>query len=716
MLETSNQILQQYFDKIAQNMPGFKPRSTQRQMINEVFEALMRSLDLPENPEELPPRQGESILVVEGPTGTGKSLAYLLPAIVAAKLKKKHLVVSSATVMLQEQLAHKDIPFVVQHAGFSLSYVIAKGRSRYACPQRLAHYSAQTAQTDMIGQDPDLSPLLENPDQDELQVLKHLALLLEQEQWSGDRDMLSQAVPDRLWQRVTNDRHGCLKKDCQFYKKCPFFLARAKLEEADIIIANHDLLLADLSMGGGVILTDPQHTFYCLDEAHHLPAKAIAQFAGSHAIFGTLKWLEKIPVTVAKAETVLKESKWLAKMTDLTETISGILQDVSVSLSSIPELQVTRQDPKKLYRGLNSELPPGFMVFCQHLLPSLRSLYMYVQLLRDNLRKNKSKIEYRSQEALMERLATDLGFYIARLGNLLTVWNLLHSLPPQDQPPIARWFSAELTAHGREIEYYIHASPVRIGDILAQSFWRLAAGAVLTSATLRALGSFDKLLMDTGLNDFRSTKCIPLASPFNFAKQASLVVPKMQSDPKDAASHTQELIRLLPQLIDMNKSEGVLVLFASKKQMDYVVHHLPRLLQQKLLIQGQKAKEQLVREHFARINNQGFSALFGLASFSEGLDLPGKACTHVIIAKLPFAVPDDPVSLTLAEWVTLRGGHPFNEITLPETSLKLIQAVGRLIRSETDWGKVTILDRRLITKNYGRQLRKNLPPFKLCLE
>lgn len=709
MIETAKQTLLQYVEAVAKSMPGFKSRPMQRQMIDDIFASLMSTVDMPEHPEELPLRQGESIIVVEGPTGTGKSLGYLLPAIVAAKLKKKHLVVSSATVMLQEQLANKDIPFVAKQAGFSLSYVIAKGRSRYACPQRLAQFTQQILQTDVIGEDPDLLPEQEKPGQEDLLRLKHLAHLLQEERWSGDRDSLEQPVPDHLWQRVTNDRHGCLKKDCQFYIKCPFFIARAKLEEADIIIANHDLLLADLSMGGGAILTDPQQTFYCIDEAHHLPAKAIAQFAGSHGILGSLKWLEKIPVVVNKAELVLKESKWLEKMTALTETISGIFQDVSLSLSAIPELQVNAQQPKKIYRRLQSELPAGFEIFCQNLLPSLRSLLLYLQLLRDQLRKNKNKNDFRAQEALMERLATDLGFFIARVGNLLTVWQLLQTTPAVNQPPIARWFSAEIL--GREIEYYIHASPVRIGDSLAQNFWRLAAGAVLTSATLRALGSFDKLLLETGLQEFPKVRCLALASPFDFARQAQLQIPKMRSDPRDAQAHTQELIQRIPLLIDSQKPEGILVLFTAKKQMEQVIQALPRALQEHLLIQGLKPRDQLIKEHMARIAANKCSVLCGLASFAEGLDLPGAACTQVIIAKLPFAVPDDPISLTLAEWITLRGGNPFAEVTLPEASLKLVQAVGRLIRSETDWGRVTILDRRLITQPYGRQLRAGLPPF-----
>jgi ATP-dependent DNA helicase DinG len=248
--------------------------------------------------------------------------------------------------------------------------------------------------------------------------------------------------------------------------------------------------------------------------------------------------------------------------------------------------------------------------------------------------------------------------------------------------------------------------------LLSERLWQTAAGAVLTSATLRALGSFDKLLAETGLQQYTDTTCIALPSPFHFANQGALSIPQMQSDPSNPEGHTQEIIRWMPQLITLDKNEGTLVLFSSKKQMLAVAEMLPADHQAILLMQGTQPKEALIQRHFAQLKKNKASVLFGLASFAEGLDLPGKACTHLIIAKLPFSMPDEPVSQTLAEWISLRGGNPFFEMTLPEASIRLIQAVGRLIRSETDRGVVTILDTRLKSKSYGRQLLQSLPPFR----
>jgi ATP-dependent DNA helicase DinG len=714
MLESLDQSLQPHYRKIAENLPNFKMRHAQVHMIQAVFETLSRAQEDTFDEEKIN-QQGESLLVVEGPTGTGKSLGYLLPAILAAKAKQKRLIISSATVLLQEQLAQKDIPFVAQHAGLAITFVIAKGRSRYLCPERLHHLIDPVQQGDWLGQETEILPWATDPNIIEMQILKRLAQNFENEIWLGDRDSLSESVSDPLWNRITNDRHGCLKKDCRYFKKCPFFLARAKLEETDIIIANHDLLLADVSMGGGVILPHLADSFYCIDEGHRFADKAIQQFAGSHSILGTLRWLEKIPGLIYKIETTLKESKWHEKINEMTETIAGILHDVQLSLSSLPELQFLSKpyiDEIKIYRGLNSELPKGFEVFCKNILPSLQSLLMTLQLLQESIRKAKTKIEFRTQEALLDRFAINLGFFTARVGNLLGVWQLLNETWTGENPPIAKWFSAQWL--NKEIEYTLHASPVRVGHILAAQFWRFTAGAVLTSATLRAMGNFEKLKNETGLKYFSKTSYIALKSPFDFEKQGILHIPKMQFDPSNPLEHSNEIIKLLPQLMDVNIniSEGVLLLFAAKKQMHFVTQRLPLSLQKTLLIQGEQSKEVLINTHFQRIKQGQFSVLVGLSSFAEGLDLPGKACTHVIIVKIPFAVPDDPVGLTLAEWITQKGGNAFTEIALPDASIKLVQAVGRLIRSETDTGRVSILDNRLLTKSYGKLLRDSLPPLK----
>lgn len=699
-------ILQQSLENIARNLPNFKSRPTQRQMIQMVFRTLSHAPSPDISQEVIPATQGESFLVIEGPTGTGKSLGYLLPAIVAAKLLGKHLVVSSATVMLQEQLANKDIPFLAEHGGLNISYALAKGRGRYACPQKLYEHTTYAAQTDLIGHESSFAPWDKKPSLAEMRCLNDLAHQLNTGLWNGDRDALTEPVPDELWRRFTNDRHGCLKRECPHFKACPFYQARDKLEQVDVIIVNHDLLLADLAMGGGVILPAPNSTFYCIDEAHHLSSKAVQQFSASHTVFGTLAWLEKLTGTVSKVESLLKQFNTTQKIKHLTDIIVENLQRLAPALSGLFE----RSHDLPFYRCVNGVLPAGFAAFCEQLLPALKSLLSALNTLQEHLKRQKSNQESKAHEPLFDRLSVDLGFFIGRVENLNAVWALFATGTGANEPPIAKWITAENTRG--HVEYTLSASPVRAATLLTQRLWNKAAGVILASATLRSLGSFDKLLAETGLVNYPKTTCIALPSPFNLSQQGELRIPPMRSDPKNPDAHTREIITLLPSLITLDKNEGTLMLFSSKKQMLEVAQGVPENLRQALLIQGNRPREVLIREHFSRINMGQPSVLFGLASFAEGLDLPGKACTHLIIAKLPFSMPDDPVSQTLAEWIEQRGGNAFFEMTLPEASIRLIQAMGRLIRAETDTGAITILDTRLVSKGYGRQLKQSLPPFR----
>lgn len=703
MLNPDNQkIIENCLSKISEHLPNYKVRSGQIQMINAVAETLSRSLPLSFDPAEpLPQRQGESILVVEGPTGIGKSLGYLLPAVIIAKATEKKLVVSSATIALQEQLANKDIPFLANYSELKLTYVIAKGRSRYICPSRLYQYRTSIEQHDLFNTDTTSAT-------ERLQHIQFLKNQLEQNNWSGDRDNLSQPIPDTLWLQITNDRHGCTNRRCDFFASCPFYKARAALENADIIIANHDLLLADIAMGAGTILPHPSESFYCIDEAHHFSDKGIQQLAAAHGILGTLAWLEKIQPVVARVMLILKIHSAAQTIQDLVEVITENLHQLHTVLESFEILKVN-----SAYRCPHGQLPESLHGLRDNLMQRSQLLLDAMELLKDALRRKKLQPQEDDKNPAVDKVLSELSFLCGRVENMTTVWNLFGEKTADGDAPIAKWFTAQLMKN-HQVEYGIFAARVRIGPLLAKRFWQLAAGAILTSATLRSLGNFNLLMTETGLNELPQTNYLALASPFDLSQQGCLSIPSMKTDPKNSQGHTRELIELLPTLININNPEGTLVLFSSRKQMLEVAHALPVQLKILLLIQGTQSKEKLINEHFARIQAKQSSVLFGLASFAEGLDLPGKACTHVIIAKLPFAVPDEPIVQTLAEWIDSNGGNAFKEITLPTTSIKLIQAMGRLIRTESDVGMVTILDTRLKTKPYGRLLLKTLPPFKMA--
>ena len=229
----------------------------------------------------------------------------------------------------------------------------------------------------------------------------------------------------------------------------------------------------------------------------------------------------------------------------------------------------------------------------------------------------------------------------------------------------------------------------------------------MTSATLTALGSFDHLMQQTGLPS--DTKLARVESPFE-ASRGRFVVPEMTTDPSEPAAHSDELIDMFPSLLERHR--GTLVLFSSRRQLQELVEALEPAYESRLLVQGQMSKAEILQEHRRRIDRGDSSIIFGLASFAEGVDLPGDYCSHVIIAKLPFAAPDDPIDAAHAELLEAAGRNPFMELTVPSASLRLLQACGRLLRTETDEGVITLLDRRIITKRYGRAIMDALPRYR----
>ena len=276
-------------------------------------------------------------------------------------------------------------------------------------------------------------------------------------------------------------------------------------------------------------------------------------------------------------------------------------------------------------------------------------------------------------------------------------------------PPAARWSVRQRWEHAEDITLY--SSPVLADNLLYSRLWSRAYGAVLTSATLTALGRFDRLKARAGLPE--ASRFVVVPSSFRYGEMATVEVPAMTAMPTDD-SFTDQVVSRLPALWAGEKA--TLVLFTSRRQMQLVRDALAPEYPDLITTQDDMAKGEVLRRHCSRVDEGLPSVLFGVASFAEGIDLPGKYLSHVVITRLPFSVPDDPIEASLAEWVTHRGGNPFMEITVPDASIKLVQAVGRLLRTESDTGRVTILDRRIIARRYGQLLLDALPPFRRIIE
>jgi ATP-dependent DNA helicase DinG len=257
------------------------------------------------------------------------------------------------------------------------------------------------------------------------------------------------------------------------------------------------------------------------------------------------------------------------------------------------------------------------------------------------------------------------------------------------------------------------AAPISGSERLRKLLWNRASAVVLMSATLTSCGTFDLFLRQTGLTVYRGLHFLQVESPFDYRSHAKLVVPAMKCDPTDPEAHTEEVIERMPQLVH---SQGTLVLFASAKQMKAVHAGLPEPLRRITLMQGSMPKMEMLARHRAAVDRGDRSVLFGLQSMAEGVDLPRAYCTHVVWSKLPFAVPDSPLEEARREWIEGQGRSYFMEVTVPETAQRFKQGLGRLIRTTEDWGVVTVLDNRLITKRWGSLLMRGIPDFERVME
>ena len=308
-------------------------------------------------------------------------------------------------------------------------------------------------------------------------------------------------------------------------------------------------------------------------------------------------------------------------------------------------------------------------------------------------------------KATIETWHINLGGLLGRAEGALGLWQEYAVTGEGETPPKARWITL-LNSNG-QYGFELRCSPILAADILQEYLWSRAAGVIVTSATITALNSFERFILHSGAPREANYKIV--ASPFNYAN-AVFSVPPMDCDPGDAQAHTLALVEQLPHLLDAR--EGSLVLFSSRRQMLEVFQGIDGALRDLVLRQGDYSKQEILRRHREIIDAGRGSVIFGLASFAEGVDLPGDYCRHVVIAKIPFAVPDSPLEAALAEWVEAQGRNAFMEISVPDAALRLVQASGRLLRTEQDTGRVTLMDRRILTRRYGRAILDSLPPFR----
>lgn len=668
---------------------GFRARKGQRQMIALVARQ-MASAD-------------SRICVVEAGTGTGKTLAYCLGVIPLALATEKRVVVSTATVALQEQVVLQDLPDLKRHGELDFTYALAKGRGRYVCPKRLKEQLEADPNRQMA--------MFTQPGDADLELYRRMWSDLDERQWDGELDSWDEPIAPPAWSAVTTDHRGCSKNRCEHFRECPFYRARAKTRDANVVVANHDLVLADLALGGGVVLPEPDETIFILDEAHHLPEKTQQHFAAQARLRASAGWLDQMSAAIATmAQRFARPPEVVAAATRLTGEveITGQLLDQAEQLADGLDFR-GRDEREGVCRFPHGRVPEELAELAEPLATYFGSIAKTLAELHENV------------EEVMDgdrpwQNADQAGDWLPVLGTLLHRAQANHVLfadyakPRMEQDELTARWATRLPADGpRQGDIELASAPIDPGTILRKALWHACHGAVATSATLCALGSFERFVERSGLDAEVEQMRIP--SPFDFPNVATFTVPKMTADPSNAEAHTAEVTARLPALLAQESS--ALVLFTSWRQFRAVVDGLPSDVLRRCLLQGEGSKRRLLERHREAIDSGEDSYIFGLGSFTEGVDLPGDYCRHVILSKLPFQAPDDPLDEALAEWLESNGRNAFFEMSVPDTSLRLVQACGRLIRSDTDTGRITLLDRRIVTRRYGRPLLDTLPPYRM---
>ena len=683
---------------------GLTPRWGQRQMIAEIANALGR---IP-RPGEAPPAE-PAVCVIEAGTGTGKTIAYAVAAIPLAQALGKRLVVATATIALQEQFVNKDLPDIAQASGLEFTYVLAKGRRRYVCLSKLDRVLA--------GGQGESAALPLYPDElgaplsaDAMPVYNGMIDALARGQWDGDRDNWPETIADDTWFGVTTDHSQCSGRRCPNIGQCSFYRARDELQTADIIVTNHDLALSDLALGGGAILSAPEDSIYIFDEGHHLPDKALSHFASFCRLHTTVQWLGESTKLLAQAAPVLSvlpglQQPLLRLPADMDEAIAGLQVAEQLVASLFEEVEPDERREDQQLRFEHGHVPPQLVPVAAGLAGNFQKLVLNLSRMEEELESALEDDAPGLDKNDIETWHLNIGAMLGRAEGNLALWEEYAVSGENDVPPKARWIT--LLNSGGQFGFDLRCSPILAADILQEYLWSRAAGVVVTSATITALNSFDRFRLHSGVPDASVYKVV--VSPFDYAN-AVFSVPAMPCEPGDAQAHTEAIVALLPDLLD--RSEGSLVLFSSRRQMQDVYHGVKAVFGEQLLMQGDYSKQEILRRHRQTIDDGNGSIIFGLASFAEGVDLPGDYCRHVVIAKIPFAVPDSPLEAALAEWVEAEGRNAFMEISVPDAALRLVQASGRLLRTEQDTGRVTLLDKRVVSRRYGRAILDSLPPFR----
>lgn len=681
--------ISQWYKALPEHIEGFIPRAPQREMIAEVAKTFSDETG--------------RHLIIEAPTGVGKTLSYLIPGIAISREEKKPLIISTANVALQDQIYSKDLPLLKKIIP-DLTFTGAFGRGRYLCPRNLeAICATEGEQIDLMFLLEDKVDVATSAEREICQELKHDFTSFG---WDGLRDHHKRALTDSLWRKISTDKMNCLGRNCQYYHRCPFFLARREIDEVDVVITNHALVMA--AMESESVLPDAKNILLVLDEGHHIPdvARDALEVEGEITLSALNMQLDNmarhvsqylaqfIPVTPPKLADPIRFDAHIAKMREAYQDVEHFTRAL------LPERSENDE-----YLFPLGQLPEQLLLCCQDLFKLTDGLKMLGESILNDLTERTAKEDV----VRLHRAILTTSRMVGYLENMAKLWRLA-TLEQTSKAPVSKWLTRRYDK--KQSHLYLHCAGIRVSEQLTQLLWKNIPHVVITSATLRSLNSFSRIQELTGLSEHFDDRFITLSSPFTHERQGKLVIPKMRYEPTMAneKAHLKEMARYFRQGMVENHHRGQLVLFSSQRAMEGFLEEV-KDLRLSLLVQGDQPRYRLVETHCKRIDAGDNSVLIGLQSFAEGLDLKGDYLTQVHIHKIAFPPVTDPVIVTEGEWLKSLKRYPFEVQSLPSASFNLIQQVGRLIRSHHCHGEVVIYDRRLLTKNYGSRLLTALPVF-----
>lgn len=660
---------------LSQIYDGYEYRESQVEMISLIVDAFNEN----------------KVAVAEAGTGVGKSLAYLLPSIMWSLTNKEKVVISTATINLQQQIYEKDLPLAMKVLDKEVESVLVKGRGNYLCLRRLDETSG------------DIS--LFESENEELEKIEEWAKTTKE----GCNSELTFKVSKSLWSKICSEGDNCRGLKCAFRENCFVLKMKQKAAKANIIVANHHILFADLSyraMGGGYEQSAVLPIFkkVVLDEAHNIENNATSFFSTSLNRFSFNKVITKISqqsgngykgiisrlnsYNFKNEDELSLLSQAVKKASDLME----IVDQYGLALSATDAKSTTlRFKPNQLTLEQKK-----FLEVLKKFSTQLSLLYASLANIRPQLPKENKKDPY---------LESDLSVILSRLAELCSLCSSFLALG-EDRENVY-WIKKEKSSSGSWF-LTINSTPITISKKLLEALFEPIDSVVCCSATLSINNSFDYFLKRSGISLVDKNRLIANSfdSPFNYKKNVLLQVPidgPLPSDPIFQKYVSRYLVRSL----EMTQGRG-LILFTSIDMMEKTYSEVAPQLSE-FGITSYKQGDQDSAQLLKAFNEDISSVLFATSSFWQGVDSPGETLTIVIITKLPFSVPTDPLSQAREEHILANGGKPFFEIDIPEAVMKLKQGFGRLVRKKDDRGIVTILDSRLVKKSYGSVFINSLP-------